>query len=233
MRRTIAGIVAFLAAALVAACGGDGATTTTEAGRAPLVGTFKITKGACADAAVTSGSYFRMVQPGGTVPAGPYVLNGDSPCGDKTWTPLAPGTEGGLVTGSHQPQPEPAFDDKGNGAAARITAPQPWFAVSFSLATNPKDPQTGLDSPAPLVLVAGGRLSGDLRSFAAAWNGQHFNQGAPKPDGSKPGNTNGPSGTYDAATRAFTLDWASQIVSGPFNNFTGTWHLEGTFEPRA
>ena len=27
------------------------------------------------------------------------------------------------------------------------------------------------------------------------------------------------------------LEWSSTIVGGPFNNFTGTWHFEGTFEP--
>jgi hypothetical protein len=45
-----------------------------------------------------------------------------------------------------------------------------------------------------------------------------------------PGLTAGPTGTYDSATKKFTLDWTSQIVGGPVNNFTGTWHLEGTFD---
>ena len=27
----------------------------------------------------------------------------------------------------------------------------------------------------------------------------------------------------------YALDWSSQIVGGPFNNFTGTWRLTGTF----
>jgi hypothetical protein len=80
---------------------------------------------------------------------------------------------------------------------------------------------------------SGGQLSGDLRAFAASWNRQHFNQGAPKPDGSTPGITSGPSGTYDASTRRFTLTWTSQIVGGPFNNFTGAWHLTGTFVPKS
>jgi hypothetical protein len=38
-------------------------------------------------------------------------------------------------------------------------------------------------------------------------------------------------GTYNADTKAYTLDWTSQIIGGPFNNFSGHWHLEGTFEP--
>jgi len=39
------------------------------------------------------------------------------------------------------------------------------------------------------------------------------------------------SGTYDSKTKKFVLEWASQIVGGPFNDFTGVWHFEGTFEP--
>jgi hypothetical protein len=77
----------------------------------------------------------------------------------------------------------------------------------------------------------GGRLGGDLSAFDATWNNQSFNQGAPKPDGSLPGNTSAPSGTFDAATGRFTLTWTSQIVGGPFDKFTGLWHLEGTFVP--
>ena len=33
------------------------------------------------------------------------------------------------------------------------------------------------------------------------------------------------------ATRRFTLDWASQVQGGPFDKFTGKWHLEGVFVP--
>lgn len=32
--------------------------------------------------------------------------------------------------------------------------------------------------------------------------------------------------------RHFVLTWKSLIVSGPFNLFTGAWHLEGTFVPQ-
>ena len=38
-------------------------------------------------------------------------------------------------------------------------------------------------------------------------------------------------GTYDPKTKRFTLEWTSLISGGPFNNFTGLWHREGTFEP--
>lgn len=231
-RRVLRGASPVTALLLLAAvaCGGPDAETATE-GR--LTGLFRITAGACAEAGVTQGTYFRMVQPGGAVGEGPYVTNTDSPCGDQTFTPMAPGSDGGLLTGDFQSHPDPAFDPGGNGAASRITAPTKWFGVAYSLTTNQKDPQTGVEVQAPSLVAAGRKLSGDLRAFAAAWNGQHFNQGSPKPDGAKPGNTSEVTGTYDPSTKAFTLDWTSQIVGGPFNNFTGTWHFEGIFEPGA
>jgi hypothetical protein len=218
---------------LAAACGGgdEGEPATSGDRSQELVGLFRMTAGKCDGGPVSSGSYFRMVQPGGTVPAGPFVINGDSPCGDKTWTPLSPGNDGGLRTGRHQPHPTPAFDPSGNAVASAIARPQAWFAVRFALATNPRDPQTGTTVAPPRVTASGSAMSGDLRAWAAAWNGQHFNQGSPKPDGMRPGGTSGPRGTYDASSRAYTLEWSSQIVGGPFNNFTGMWHLEGTFEP--
>lgn len=223
--------VGVAAVLLVAACGDDD-TAGTAGTAGSLEGLFGIAAGECDDGGVTSGSSFRMIQPGGSVEDGPFVENGDSTCADTTWTALVPGADGGLRTGSHQPLPEPAFDDEGNAVATAITEPIVFFAVDFSVATNPVDPQTGTAVDPPSVRVDdAGDLSGDLRAFAASWNQQHFNQGAPKPDGSNPGLTSPPSGTYDPDTGAYTLEWTSQIVGGPFNNFTGLWHLEGTFEP--
>jgi hypothetical protein len=169
-----------------------------------------------------------MIQPGGSA-AGPFVSNSDSPCADKSYTPLRPGTDGGLVTRAYQSQPASPFDAGGNGKSARITAPQKFYGVDFATATNPTDPQTGTKVPAPEIEVSGNALTGDVRAFAASWNNQHFNQGAPKPDGGTPGNTKRPSGTIDPNTGAFTLEWSSLIVGGPFNNFTGVWRLQGQF----
>ena len=227
----IAGLTLVLSLAAVGCGGGDDDGSTPETGGTELQGVFRIEGGQCGSGGVGSGSYFRMVQPGGKVAKGPFVTNGDSPCPDKTWTPMEPGADGGLVIGEYQANPKPPFDAKGNGTADLITEPQTWFAVGFSLSTNPTDPQTKEDvSPVSVFADADGTLSGDVSSLSAAWNGQFFNQGAPKPDGSTPGNTEPLSGTYDAETGAFTLEWASQIVGGPFNNFTGVWHFEGTFE---
>lgn len=194
-----------------------------------LNGLFRIRKGECGTAGVTSGSYFRMITPNGGL-----VSNNDSSCGDKTFTPLFPGTDGGLATSGFQPHPAQAFDGAGNGVNNKITQPQPFFTVKFATATNQKDPQTQADVPQPRITHDGaGNLSGDLRSFAAAWSTQHFNQGAPKPDGTTPGLTALPTGSYKASTRSYTIQWKSHIVGGPFNNFTGHWNLEGTFDPGA
>lgn len=236
----MAALVALLAALVLvaAACSSDdsgddnGSSETTEEAAAggSLVGVFGVDAGECADAGVTSGSYFRMVQSGGTLEAGPFIDNADSTCGDTTWTALSPGTDGGLMTGDYQPQPDPAFDDAGNGLAAAIIEPPVFFAVGFALATNPVDPQTETDTPAPeLSADDSGVLSGDLSAAGVDWNGQSFNQGAPKPDGSTSDGTTAPLGTYDADTGAYTLEWTSTIVGGAFDGFTGVWHLEGTF----
>ena len=196
-----------------------------------LVGTFALTPGTCPSGGA-SGTYFRMVQPSGTVANGPFVSNGDSTCGDKTYTLLAPGSDGGAVSGGYQPAPSPAFDGQGNSLASRIVVPAVFFGVRFGLSTDPKDRQTGA-SVTPLAVQAdsAGKLSGDLRAWEATWNKQDFNQGSPKPDGSTPKLTTPAHGTYDATTGAFVLEWTSTIVGGPFNEFTGSWHLTGTFRP--
>ena len=197
----------------------------------PLSGTLAIAPGECT--AAPTGSYFRMILPTGTA-AGPFVSNSDSGCNDKTYTALEPGTDGGLVLGTYQSEPTPAFDGSGNSLADHITKPTKFFGVDFSSSTNARDPQTKAAVAAPSISAApDGTLSGDLRAFAASWNNQEFNQGAPKPDGSAPGLTAAPTGTLDATSGAYTLEWRSQIVGGPFDRFTGVWHLEGTFTPDA
>jgi hypothetical protein len=196
----------------------------------PLVGTFHIVAGSCSGSTV-SGTYLRMVLSGGSNASGPYFSNSDSSCSNNSITPLSPGSAGGLVTGSYQPEPSPAFDSSGNSLSDQITAPVQFEGVKFSTATNPTDPQTGLRVPAPNVSAIGSALSGNLESFGVSWNNQQFNQGSPKPDGSSPGNTTPVTGTYNAATGAYVLQWSSQIVGGPFNGFSAFWNLAGTFTP--
>ena len=228
-RRVVGALLAALA--LVAgACGGDGDKKAEAKGAEQLVGLFRLAPGDCTTAGVTSGSSFRMINPGGKAGEGPYISNGDSPCGDKTFSPMFPGSDGGLRTGAYQSEVSPPFDGGGNGLTESVAKGVPFFAVRFAVATNEKDPQTGGKAPMPTIEVNDGKLTGNLSAFAASWNNQHFNQGAPKPDGAMPGLTLTPTGTYDQATNKYSLEWSSQIVGGPFNNFTGVWHFEGTFE---
>lgn len=237
--RRVGLLALLLALALVAAaCSSDkksdsgGKTTTSSSAKAggKLVGLFKITAASCVSGKPT-GSYFRMVQSTGTLAAGPFMSNADSSCADKTYSGLVPGTDGGLTTGSYQPQPDPPFDAAKNGLANKIVQPTKFFAVAFAVSTNEKDPETSVAVPPPSITAdASGALTGNVSAVSVAYSGLQFNQGAPKPDGSHPGSTKDLSGTYDPATGAFTMEWSSQIVGGAFDGFTGVWHLEGTFE---
>ena len=192
-----------------------------------LVGLFAIENGECAVAGSESGSFFRMVAIGGTAEDGPFVPNGDSQCADQTFIPLLPGTDGGLLTGTYQPGPNPSFDPAGNAAAAQITAPTPFFGLAFGMATTD-------EAAPPMIIATGGELSGDVAAVSAYYAGEVFNQGSPKPDGSTPGaTTSAPTGSIDGATGRYSLEWASQIVGGAFNDFTGVWRLEGVFTPES
>ena len=195
-----------------------------------LTGLFKIAAGTFDRASGADGSYVRLILPGGSAERGPFFGNPSSKGG--TYTLLAPGTDGGLLTGSFQEPPAKPFSLTGDALANRIIAPTRFTGVLFSASTSAKDPQTGLNVPAPSIVNSNGTLSGQLRALSAAWNRAFFNQGSPKPDGASPGLTAPVKGTYDAASHAYTLDWSSAIVGGPFNGFTGVWHLEGTFELR-
>ena len=255
--RSLIAIVAV--AGVAAACSAASTKSTgTAAGNRELVGLFRLTPGRV-DGAQITGSWFRMLQPGGNPAKGPYMINADSPADGGQVTLLAPGTEGGLRTGGYQSQPATAFDSGGNSLADAIMAPTKFFGVRFSISTNQVDLQTKTAVAPPAVVLKDGRLEADLSSWAASWNNQNFNQGAPKPVTStqakapgqqqterawdwvsqrwlnaapKPTVTgSGATGTYDAKTGAFVLQWTSVIVGGPFNGFTGLWHLEGVFQP--
>ena len=225
--------LALMVGALIGAVApaGPGGLAGASSARRALVGTFKLAPGACATASA-SGTYFRMIFPKGTVAAGPFFQNPDSTCSDKTYTLAVPGSSGGLVTGRYQPNPVPAFNAQGGALANSIVQPQSFTAIDFSIATNKKDPQTNETVPAPSISVSNGKITGQVEAWSASWNKLYFNQGSPKPGGGHPGLTRPLSGTYNAATHAFVLTWSSQVVGGPFNGFTGYWHLTGTFVPR-
>jgi hypothetical protein len=206
--------------------------TAGAAGARPksLIGTFKLTAGSCTGAKPT-GTYFRMIFPGGSITGGKFFDNPDSTCSDQSYTLAIPGTAGGLTTAKYQPGPTPAFSATGSALASSIIEPQSFTAINFSVATNPTDPGTGIALPAPAIKVKGGKLSGQVEAWTADWNNLYFNQGSPKPGGARPGLTEAVTGTYNAKTHAFVLTWASAVVGGPFDGFTGYWHLQGTFKP--
>jgi len=213
--------------------GGSGTPGGTSPGSGPLVGnalvgTFKLDPGSAPSDGSPSGSWFEML-----TPAGAPLANFSSPAANKDYTPLSPGSDGGLRTDAYQPAPSPAFagGSSGGALAARIIKPVPFYNVNFSIVTEATDPQAGLPDPLPAIAQQGGKLGGQLTAWAAQWNGSSFNQGTPKPDGSTPSPTTPLSGTYSSTTRKFTLTWKSLIVGGQFNGFTGYWHLEGTFVP--
>jgi hypothetical protein len=216
-----------------AACGGSSASGGAPAGGSgkPLVGTFHITAGSCKTGGVPKGSYFRMIDDNGTLAKGPYFTNPDSTCEDQSYSTEIPGKDGGLVTGTFQPSPSKPFDAHGNSLADLITVPGTFTAIKFGIETSQVDPQSKKTVPAPSIIDTGGKLTGQLEAWGASWNNQYFNQGSPKPGGSMPGITSPVTGTYDASTGAFTLSWTSSIVGGPFNGFSGYWHLRGHFTP--
>jgi hypothetical protein len=219
-------------AALVAVLASTGAllaqgTPAISKSGTPLSGTLELAPGRLVTTGGRSeytGTYFRMLEPGET---DEYFPNGSSHAKNTTYTLLAPGTDGGLKLGAYQPPPSPAFTGAGNARAHRITVPESFTGIEFSISTARKDAQSGASVPTPSLTLNGAKLTGNFSAWTAEWNKIYFNQGAPKPNGSYPGLTRPVTGTYDAKTHAFTIIWYSQIVGGPFTGFTGFWHLEG------
>jgi hypothetical protein len=169
------------------------------------------------------GTYFRMLEPGGTQ----YFQNPDGPAKNLTYTLLRPGTNKGLELGAYQAPPKTAFSSTGNSLANRITQPQPFAAINFSISTAATDAQSHETVAAPTLRVKGTKITGNLSAWTAEWNKIYFNQGAPKPGGTYPGGTTPVTGTYNPKTKAFVVTWYSAIVGGPFNGFIGFWHLQG------
>jgi hypothetical protein len=222
-RRTTAGLLGLALAVVAIALIVAPIAAPQAAGSKALNGTFRLTAGSYS-AGKGHGTYFRMIYPGGKK----YFPNPDSKAKDKTFILGVPGTDGGLATGRFQPGPSPSFDAKGNARANKIIKPGTFTAIRFSVATLKKDPQSKKTAAVTSARVSGSRLTVNVPGYTAEWNGQYFNQGAPKPDGSGSPAT----GTYNAKTRRFVLTWTSKVSGGAFSGFTGYWHLEGTFSPR-
>jgi hypothetical protein len=194
-----------------------------SAGRTELKGTLELAPGALSHGAYT-GTYFRMVYPGGK---SGYFKNSSSTAKDQTYTLLAPGSEGGLKLGSFQPPPKTPFTSTGSARASSITLPEGFEDIKFSISTAKTDAQSGKAVSAPELYLNGDKITGNLSAWTAEWNKIYFNQGSPKPGGIYTGSTTPVTGTYNPKTKAFVITWYSQIVGGPFNSFTGFWHLQG------
>lgn len=227
----VAGGLSALAPGAVAVPTAAATTATAPATKTTaLHGTLELAPGAFvakkgAVAAHYTGSYFRMILPGGT---DEYFTNPNSKAPDKTYTLFVPGTDGGLKLGQYQQPPSPAFDANGNAKANRIVRPDEFAGIYFSISTAKTDAQDSSPDVAPSLTLHGTKtLTGNFQAWTAGWNTTYFNQGSPKPDGTFPGFTRPVTGTYNPATHAFTIVWYSLIVGGPFNGFTGYWHLQG------
>jgi hypothetical protein len=196
----------------------------------PLIGTFEFESGAEHPDGLISGTYFRMRG---------IINNTNSPFLDQEYTPLSPGSDGGLETFAYQEPPTPAFGpgdlgpETGNPLADEIVQPKGFLGGNFSIVNAPTDLQEDLADPLPTIIDTNGKLSGQITAWDAQWKGLSFNQGAPKANGTLPGSTALPAGAYDTATGHYVLTWTSEIIGGPFNGQTGEWHLEGTFVPQA
>jgi hypothetical protein len=200
----------------------------------PLSGTLSIAPGKYVPpgkgkAAHYTGSYFRMILPGGTEK---YFRNPNSKAKDKTYTLFIPGSQRGLKLGAFQQPPTPAFAPDGFALASTIVKPMTFAGINFSISTAPTDAQSGQPDVAPSLSLTGNRVTGNFSAWTAEWNSIYFNQGSPKP-GSEPypGFTKPVTGTYDKKTKAYQIIWYSLIVGGPFNGFTGYWHLQGNLIP--
>ena len=153
---------------------------------------------------IGSGSYIRMGLPNGGYFANPYSKDSN-----KTYTTILSGVGGGIRTGVAQKAPSPAFSAHGNSLANSIITPTNFTGILFGVVTTVP----------PTFSVSGDKLTGYLRHLYAQWNKQSFLQG------------NVAYGTYNSRTHQYTLTWATKVVGGPFDGYTGHWHLQGTFSP--
>jgi hypothetical protein len=228
LRRAAAALVVL--AGLAAACGGN----AKAVGPSRLIGRFELTAGHCTTAdARPTGSYLVVV----SAAQNHAVPNRRGGCADPAYTPLNPGTDGGLITGRFQPGPNPAFDGRRNSRARRIIAPT-WFGpYRFGFATTSRDQQDAPSGaptyPAPIALDTAGGLQVDLRSLVVTYAGKpHSSCRTSYGFGCWDLGSKSASGSYDAATHHFVLDWFAGESFTPKGDSIEV-HLEGSFVPAA
>jgi hypothetical protein len=230
VKRLIAVAVVVTGLGLAAGCSGS-----AKAGApARLAGLFKLSAGHCTSArAKPAGSYLVVVSAANAR----AVRNPRGGCANSEYTPLSPGTDGGLETGRFQEQPAPTFDARRNSTATRLITPVAFGHYRLGFATSPRDEQgapTGAPTyPAPVALNTAGALTVDLRSLVMTYAGranstcaQSFGLGC-WDLGSKSA-----TGTYNPTTHHFLIDWFTGESFTPKGDSIEV-HLEGTFVPGA
>lgn len=228
-RRRIAGL-AIAGLLAVAGCSGSHQATPDAV---HLAGLFHIDAGACAGKkGLPTGSYLVVL----SAASGGTVGNARGGCANPAYSLLRPGTDGGLVTGEFQENAGPTFNAHGDSREGRIVIPARFGALRFGFATSTRDEQdapTGAAAfPQPSAVIEGSKLRIDLRSLVVSYGGRPGATCAETFGGGcwELGSENA-SGTYDAATGHFTLQWFSGRSFTPKGDSIEV-HLEGTFVPQ-
>jgi hypothetical protein len=153
---------------------------------------------------IGAGSYIRMGLPNGGFFKNPYSKDAN-----KSYTLISSSASGGIRSGVAQKAPSPAFSSHGNSLANSIINPTNFTGILFGVVTTVP----------PTFTVSGNKLTASIRHLYAQWNKQTFLQG------------NIAYGTYNSHTHAYSLSWHTEVNGGPFDGYTGYWHLQGTFSP--
>ena len=213
--------------ALTAAC--SASTNTAD----NLVGTFRLDAGRCQrPGRVPTGSWIAVLN----AAANQAVANPDGGCDNPGYTPLSPGRDGGLRTGSFQPNPDPTFDSMRNSVAGAIVTPVRFQGLALGMATDAQDEQHAPSGPAvfrpPSATVSNGHLLIDLRSLEISYGGPPGGTcaTAATTGGCWDLGSRSVTGTYDARTHRYTAQWFVGEAFTPAGDSL-TVHLEGTFAP--
>lgn len=229
MRRQLASLTAGLALVAAAGCSGSHQTTPDST---HLDGLFKIAAGECSGTTgLPTGSYLVVL----SAVSGKTVGNPNGGCQNPAYTLLKPGTDGGLVTGEFQQVAGATFDSHRDSRDNRIIAPVRFDRYLVGFGTSSRDEQdapTGAPAfPDPAAVVAGTALQVDLRSLVVSYAG---NAGASCATSYGVGcwelGSEHASGTYDAATGHYSIQWFSGASFTPKGDSIEI-HLEGTFVP--
>jgi hypothetical protein len=228
--RRVVGMALGLGLAATGCSGGHGASSDPT----HLNGLFRIAPGVCTSATgLPTGSYLVVI----SAATSHTVKNPQGGCGNAAYTLLRPGTDGGLITGEFQDVKGATFDARGNSVADRIVAPTRFGKTRFGFATNARDEQDaatgGVAFPRPAAIVTGTALRVDLRSLVVSYGG---NPGTSCASSFGVGcwelGSENATGTYDAATGGFTLQWFTGESFTPKGDSIEV-HLAGTFVPRS